>query len=135
METTILGRTGMRVSRLCLGCMSYGTPEWRPWVLDENQARPFFKRALEAGINFFDTSDMYSLGVSEEVTGRMLREMGNLDECVIATNVFFPPRRCDRRQKCRAPETPAIEIPPRRMFQCVAGADSRAAARSEFLVG
>jgi len=91
METTILGRTGMRVSRLCLGCMSYGTPEWRPWVLDENQARPFFKRALEAGINFFDTSDMYSLGVSEEVTGRLLREMGNLDECVIATKVFFPP--------------------------------------------
>ncbi len=91
MQTTILGRTGMRVSRLCLGCMSYGTPEWRPWVLDENQARPFFKRALEAGINFFDTSDMYSLGVSEEVTGRLLRELGELDECVIATKVFFPP--------------------------------------------
>jgi aryl-alcohol dehydrogenase-like predicted oxidoreductase len=90
METTILGRTGMRVSRLCLGCMSYGTPDWRPWVLDEHQARPFFKRALEAGINFFDTSDMYSLGVSEEVTGKLLRELGNLDECVIATKVFFP---------------------------------------------
>lgn len=90
METTILGRTGMRVSRLCLGCMSYGTPEWRPWVLDEHEARPFFKRALEAGINFFDTSDMYSLGVSEEVTGRLLREMGELDECVVATKVFFP---------------------------------------------
>ena len=90
MQTTILGRTGMRVSRLCLGCMSYGTPDWRPWVLDEDQARPFFERALEAGINFFDTSDMYSLGVSEEVTGRLLREMGNLDECVIATKVFFP---------------------------------------------
>jgi aryl-alcohol dehydrogenase-like predicted oxidoreductase len=70
--------------------MSYGTPDWRPWVLDANQARPFFKRALEAGINFFDTSDMYSLGVSEEVTGRLLREMGNLDECVVATKVFFP---------------------------------------------
>jgi aryl-alcohol dehydrogenase-like predicted oxidoreductase len=91
METVILGRTGMRVSRLCLGCMSYGTPDWRPWVLDENQARPFFRRALEAGINFFDTSDMYSLGISEEVTGRLLREMGNLEECVIATKVFFPP--------------------------------------------
>ena len=91
MKTTILGRTGMRVSRLCLGCMSYGTPDWRPWVLDENQSRPFFKRAIEAGINFFDTSDMYSLGVSEEVTGRLLREMANLDECVIATKVFFPP--------------------------------------------
>ena len=91
MDTTILGRTGMRVSRLCLGCMSYGTPEWRPWVLDEHQSRPFFKRAIEAGINFFDTSDMYSIGVSEEVTGKLLREMTNLDECVVATKVFFPP--------------------------------------------
>jgi aryl-alcohol dehydrogenase-like predicted oxidoreductase len=90
MDTTILGRTGMRVSRLCLGCMSYGTPEWRPWVLDEHQSRPFFKRAIEAGINFFDTSDMYSIGVSEEVTGKLLREMTNLDECVVATKVFFP---------------------------------------------
>lgn len=90
MKTTILGRTGMRVSRICLGCMSYGTPEWRPWVLDQHQARPFFKRAIEAGINFFDTSDMYSLGVSEEVTGKLVREIGNLDECVIATKVFFP---------------------------------------------
>lgn len=90
METTILGRTGMRVSRLCLGCMSYGTPDWRPWVLDEHASRPFFKRAIEAGINFFDTSDMYSLGVSEEVTGKLLREMASLDECVIATKVFFP---------------------------------------------
>jgi aryl-alcohol dehydrogenase-like predicted oxidoreductase len=70
--------------------MSYGTPEWRPWVLDETQSRPFFERAIEAGINFFDTSDMYSLGVSEEVTGKLVREIGNLDECVIATKVFFP---------------------------------------------
>lgn len=90
MQTTILGRTGMRVSRLCLGCMSYGTPDWRPWVLDEKASRPFFERALEAGINFFDTSDMYSQGVSEEVTGRLLREMADLDELVIATKVFFP---------------------------------------------
>ena len=90
MQTTILGRTGMRVSRICLGCMSYGTPEWRPWVLDEHQSRPFFKRAIESGINFFDTSDMYSLGVSEEITGKLVREFGNLDECVLATKVFFP---------------------------------------------
>jgi aryl-alcohol dehydrogenase-like predicted oxidoreductase len=90
METTILGATGMRVSRICLGCMGYGTPEWRPWVLDENQARPFFKRAIESGINFFDTSNMYSIGVSEEVTGKLVREYGNLDECVIATKAFFP---------------------------------------------
>jgi aryl-alcohol dehydrogenase-like predicted oxidoreductase len=70
--------------------MSYGTPEWRPWVHDEEASAPFFKRAIEAGINFFDTADMYSLGVSEEVTGRWLREYGNLDELVIGTKVFFP---------------------------------------------
>jgi len=64
MKTTVLGRTGMRISKLCLGCMSYGSSTWRPWVLDENQARPFFKRALEAGINFFDTADIYSLGAT-----------------------------------------------------------------------
>ena len=90
METRILGRTGMRVSRICLGCMSYGSSEWRPWVLDEHQARPFFKRALEAGINFFDTADIYSLGASEEVTGKVLREMANLDESGIATKVALP---------------------------------------------
>jgi len=90
MKTTILGRTGMTVSRLCLGCMSYGDPGWRPWVLTEEQARPFFKRAIEAGINFFDTADVYSLGVSEEVTGKLLREMANLDECVVATKVCMP---------------------------------------------
>ncbi len=90
MKTTILGRTEMRVSRICLGCMSYGTPEWRPWVLDERQARPFYKRAIEAGVNFFDTSNMYSLGASEELTGKFVREFGKLDECVIATKVFFP---------------------------------------------
>jgi len=90
MQTTILGRTGMRVSRLCLGCMSYGSSEWRPWVLDEHQARPFFKRALEAGINFFDTADIYSLGASEEVTGKLLREMANLEEVVLATKLALP---------------------------------------------
>ena len=88
MELTTLGRTGLTVSRLCLGCMSYGTPGWRPWVLDEASARPFFRTALEAGINFFDTADMYSLGVSEEVTGRALREMANMEEIVLATKVF-----------------------------------------------
>ena len=90
MQATTLGRTGMRVSRLCLGCMSYGSSEWRPWVLDEHQARPFFKRALDAGINFFDTADIYSLGASEEVTGKLLREMANLDECVVATKLALP---------------------------------------------
>src|SRR5512143_1482333 len=89
MEYTRLGRTGLTVSRLCLGCMSYGDPKWRPWVLDEAAARPFFRRAIELGINFFDTADMYSLGVSEEITGRMLREYGRMDEIVLATKVFF----------------------------------------------
>jgi aryl-alcohol dehydrogenase-like predicted oxidoreductase len=70
--------------------MSYGTPEWRPWVLDEEASQPFFRRAIEAGINFFDTADMYSLGVSEEVTGRALRKYGNLQEIVLATKVRFP---------------------------------------------
>ena len=73
MEYTYLGRTGVRVSRNCLGCMSYGTPEWRPWVLDEEASKPFFRRAVEAGINLFDTANMYPLGVSEEVTGRALK--------------------------------------------------------------
>ena len=70
--------------------MSYGTSGWRPWVLDEDDARPFYRRALEAGINFFDTADMYSLGVSEEVTGRALKEYGTREELVIATKVYFP---------------------------------------------
>jgi aryl-alcohol dehydrogenase-like predicted oxidoreductase len=90
MKYTILGRTGVTVSRLCLGCMSYGDPGWRSWVLDETASRPFFRRAIEAGINFFDTADMYSLGVSEEVTGRALRELARLEECVVATKVFHP---------------------------------------------
>ena len=90
MQYTQLGRTGLTVSRVCLGCMSYGTPKWRPWVLDEEAARPFFRRAVEAGINFFDTADMYSLGVSEEVTGRALRELAVMDEVVLATKVHFP---------------------------------------------
>jgi len=93
MEYEKLGRTGLDVSPLCLGCMSYGSRDWRDWVLDEEASRPFFRRAVEAGINFFDTADMYSLGRSEEVTGKMLREFARRDETVIATKVFFPLRR------------------------------------------
>lgn len=89
MEYVNLGKTGLKVSRICLGCMTYGTPEWRPWVLSEADSRPFFERALELGINFFDTADMYSLGVSEEVTGRALGELARREEVVIATKVFF----------------------------------------------
>lgn len=90
MQYINLGRTGLKVSRLCLGMMTYGTPSWRDWVLDEDQSRPFIRRALEAGINFFDTADVYSLGVSEEVTGRALRDFARRDEVVIATKVYNP---------------------------------------------
>ena len=90
MRFTQLGRSGLEVSRICLGCMTYGTPKWRPWVLDEVDARPFYRKALDLGVNFFDTADMYSMGVSEEVTGRALREMANMEEIVLATKVHFP---------------------------------------------
>ncbi len=87
MEYTRLGKSGMKVSRICLGMMSYGDPKWRDWVLDEPAARPFIQRALELGINFFDTANVYSAGVSEEITGRALREMAKRDEIVVATKV------------------------------------------------
>jgi aryl-alcohol dehydrogenase-like predicted oxidoreductase len=90
MQYTTLGRSGLTVSRIALGCMSYGDPHWRSWVLDEADAQPFFRAALDHGINFFDTADMYSLGLSEEITGRALRSMANRDEIVIATKVFNP---------------------------------------------
>jgi len=85
-----LGNTGLEVSRLALGCMTYGDPGWRPWILDEARARPHVAAALDAGINFFDTADMYSRGVSEEVIGRLLKEMVQRDDYVIATKVYFP---------------------------------------------
>ena len=88
-KTTSLGRSGLKVSRLCLGCMTYGSSKWRPWVLDEEAGRPFIRRALEAGITFFDTADMYSHGASEEVLGRAIRDFAKRDEIVIATKVFF----------------------------------------------
>lgn len=90
MEYMNLGRSGLKVSRICLGMMTYGTSEWREWVLNEEQSRPFIRRALELGINFFDTADMYSLGVSEEVTGRALRDFARREEIVLATKVYFP---------------------------------------------
>ena len=88
MDYVRLGNTGLKVSRLCLGCMTYGTSKWRPWVLDEEAARPFIKRALEHGINFFDTANMYSLGASEEVLGRALKDFAKRHEVVIATKVY-----------------------------------------------
>lgn len=91
MQFVNLGNTGLKVSRLCLGCMTYGSKAWRAWVLEEADSRPFFRRAIELGINFFDTADMYSLGVSEEILGRALREFaGPREEYVVATKVFNP---------------------------------------------
>jgi aryl-alcohol dehydrogenase (NADP+) len=90
MQHVKLGSSGLKVSRICLGTMTYGTPKWREWVLPEEQSRPFIRRALELGITFFDTADMYSVGVSEEVVGRALKEYARRDQVVIATKVFYP---------------------------------------------
>ncbi len=96
MQYQRLGNTGLTVSRICLGCMSYGhpaaslggaPPRWE-WVLGEDEARPFFRRAIELGINFFDTANIYSLGASEEITGRALRDFARREEVVIATKVW-----------------------------------------------
>lgn len=88
MQYVNLGKTGMKVSRLCLGMMSYGSKKWREWVLEEEEAKPFIKRALEAGINFFDTANVYSLGESERVTGNILKELGvRRENIVLATKV------------------------------------------------
>src|SRR5205809_7912955 len=103
MDYVNLGGTGLKVSRICLGTMTYGSSKWREWVLDEETSRPLIKQALEAGINFFDTADMYSLGASEEVLGRALTDFGPArDKVVIATKVFYSvgaapnPRGCSR---------------------------------------
>jgi aryl-alcohol dehydrogenase-like predicted oxidoreductase len=92
MQYVKLGRTGLDVSRICLGCMSFGLPERgsHPWTLDEERSRPIIARAIELGINFFDTANTYSGGTSEEIVGRALREISRRDEIVIATKVFFP---------------------------------------------
>jgi len=87
MEYTTLGQTGMEVSRICLGCMSFGTPEWREWVLDEGESLPIIERAIDLGINFFDTANMYSVGESERILGRALA--GRREESVVATKCFF----------------------------------------------
>jgi aryl-alcohol dehydrogenase (NADP+) len=90
MQFVNLGKTGLKVSRLCLGAMTYGSSAWRSWVLDDEASRPLIQRAVEGGINFFDTADMYSNGASEEVLGRALRDFAQRDELVIASKVFFP---------------------------------------------
>ncbi|NKC04342.1 aldo/keto reductase [Shinella sumterensis] len=85
-----LGNSGLKVSRLCLGCMTYGDPAWRPWVLKEDEARPFIREALEAGINFLDTANVYSGGESERIVGRAVKDFARRDDVVIATKAFFP---------------------------------------------
>ena len=96
MEYVNLGHSGLKVSPLCLGCMSYGDTSrgWHgDWVLSEDDSRPFIREAVEAGINFFDTANMYSLGASEEVIGRLLPEFARRDEIVVATKAFLPWRQ------------------------------------------
>ena len=90
MEYVRLGMTGLKVSRLCLGCMTYGSKSWRPWILEEEESRPFFRAAIEGGINFFDTANVYSIGQSEVITGKLLKEFASRDEVVIATKVNMP---------------------------------------------
>lgn len=94
MDYVSLGQTGLKVSRVCLGCMTYGVPERGAhlWTLDEEKSRPFIKRALELGINFFDTANTYSDGASEEIVGRALRDFARREEVVITTKVFYPMR-------------------------------------------
>ena len=90
MHYTNLGQSGLKVSRICLGMMSFGSSKWRDYILDEPESRPIIQRAIELGLNFFDTADMYSFGISEEVTGRALRDFANRQEIVVATKVYFP---------------------------------------------
>jgi aryl-alcohol dehydrogenase-like predicted oxidoreductase len=94
MEYRNLGKTGLKVSRICLGCMSYGDPAKgaHTWVLNEQEGRPFIKQALDLGINFFDTANMYSLGASEEILGKVLRDFTNREDVVIASKCYFPMR-------------------------------------------
>lgn len=90
MNYTNLGNTGLKVSRICLGCMTFGDKKWREWVIEEEDSRTVIKQALDLGINFYDTANMYSLGASEEIVGRALKDFAKRDEVVLATKVFFP---------------------------------------------
>src|SRR5262249_23832815 len=98
MQFTKLGNTGITVSRICMGCMSYGDGKWREWTIGAEEAREHFAIALEAGVNFFDTADVYSTGVSEEITGRWLGEMSSRDDIVVATKVNGPMGRGPNRR-------------------------------------
>ncbi|UCE31181.1 MAG: aldo/keto reductase [Burkholderiales bacterium] len=111
MQYVNLGRTGMRVSRICLGMMTYGSPLWREWILDEAAARPIFRRAVELGVNFFDTADMYSNGESERVTGKLVREFCRREEAVVATKVLYPVMD---DPTVDSPMLPVDKVPPNR---------------------
>ena len=104
MEYVRLGSTGMKVSRICLGCMGFGDAEhWvHKWVLNEENSRPIIKKALELGITFFDTANVYSMGKSEEILGRALKDFANRDEVVIATKVRGRMRKAQMAKGCRA---------------------------------
>jgi aryl-alcohol dehydrogenase-like predicted oxidoreductase len=117
MQYANLGAAGIKVSRVCLGTMTYGSSRWRPWVLDEEASRPLIKQAIDAGINFFDTADMYSLGASEEVLGRALKDFGpGREQLVIATKVFYPMgERPDDRGLSRKHISAAIDASLRRL--------------------
>jgi aryl-alcohol dehydrogenase-like predicted oxidoreductase len=93
MDYINLGKSGLKVSRICLGCMSFGNPDLRKWALNEEQSLPFIRKALESGINFFDTANMYSEGASERILGKAIGEFAKRDEVVIATKVYFPMRK------------------------------------------
>ncbi|MFP6562573.1 aldo/keto reductase [Paraburkholderia sp. B3] len=90
MQYIQLGRSGLKVSRLCLGTMNMGTPDWKPWIYNEEQSEPIVRRALEAGVNFIDLADFYSTGVGEEVVGRIVRRLAKRDELVLTTKVGYP---------------------------------------------
>jgi len=109
MQYVNLGATGLRVSRICLGMMTYGSPEWRPWVLDESTSDPFIRKAVEAGINFFDTANMYSNGASETITGKLLKKYAKREEVIIATKVFF---HVSDDMSFDAPTAKTSQIPP-----------------------
>src|SRR5260370_24996559 len=98
MDYVNLGATGLKVSRICLGCMTYGSKKWRPWILEEEESLPFFRRPIEAGINFFDTPDMYSLSISEDITGRALKPVGRGRARHFITTTLMHPLRADTNQ-------------------------------------
>lgn len=104
MKYVNLGASGLKVSRIALGMMTFGSAEWRPWIRDEATAREVVKRAVELGVNTFDTADMYSAGLSEEITGRVLREFARREEIVVATKVFFPVMKGYQGNNARGPQ-------------------------------